>query len=265
MSASLRAEAIAKGDHWGEEDVEEAGGSEVDEEEEKGSGLRKRRRRRRNRRSGRGGRRRMGELRSDREEWEAAEEDLRREGAKYYNTDVTHRFIWWQTKGDIKRLADQVQRIQIRRMERDIFETDELVRILIRGEGLGDMGVAGRPGEGRPFPQGVTAMKATVAMLLGPAGVRWWSDLEQAVGHPAAGGQATTARSRSARPLGDRLGRRRLLRMSLRGRRGCRRTVRPIWLRGAGAMPTWRQGGAGARGWNMRCCVPVRVVEGMWW
>ncbi|ETN44875.1 uncharacterized protein HMPREF1541_09750 [Cyphellophora europaea CBS 101466] len=142
----MRAEAIARGDYWGEEDVE-AWGSQSEGDEKGGGRSGVRRRRGKGRGRGRGRRRGMA-MQTDQGEWEAVEEDLRREGSKYYNTDVAHRFIWWQVKGDFQRLADQIQRIQIRRMERDLFETDELVRLLVRRAGLRDIGVAGRSPDG---------------------------------------------------------------------------------------------------------------------
>lgn len=62
---------------------------------------------------------------------------------KYYRTGFSHRFIWWQSKSDVVSLMDQVQRVQIRRIERDVFETDELVKRIVRilaarGEGGGE-------------------------------------------------------------------------------------------------------------------------------
>jgi hypothetical protein len=68
------------------------------------------------------------------------------DGASYYLTDLSHRFIWWQCKDDVTRLADLVQRIQIRRIERDVFETEELTRRCLKllsgggGGGGGDDG-----------------------------------------------------------------------------------------------------------------------------
>jgi hypothetical protein len=139
VQGGLRAEAVRKGDYWGEEDVEDVGSGESEVVDEKGGAVRRRK----------GRKKRRGTVRSDREEWEAAEEDLHRETDKYYNTSLTHRFIWWQTRGDIVRLADAVQRLIIRRMERDIFETDELVRMLVRNSGIADVGARGRrPGGG---------------------------------------------------------------------------------------------------------------------
>jgi hypothetical protein len=65
------------------------------------------------------------------------------DGASHYLTDLSHRFIWWQCKDDVTKLADQVQRIQIRRIERDVFETEELTRRCLRllsggGDDVGD-------------------------------------------------------------------------------------------------------------------------------
>lgn len=46
----------------------------------------------------------------------------------YYSTDFRHRVLWWWKKDDVQRLNAQVLRIQIRRMDCDLFETDELVK-----------------------------------------------------------------------------------------------------------------------------------------
>ena len=57
----------------------------------------------------------------------------------------------WQSRSAVTNLADQVQRIQIRRIERDVFETDELVkRCLDRLKGSGGRG--GRRGSGSGSP-----------------------------------------------------------------------------------------------------------------
>lgn len=56
------------------------------------------------------------------------EAGLSRDRSTYYSTDLAHRFLWWWKREDINHLADQVQRIQIRRIERDTFETNELVK-----------------------------------------------------------------------------------------------------------------------------------------
>lgn len=87
--------------------------------------------RRRRRRGGKGG------GGADDDGVKDVEQGINGVGEQNYRTDLAHRLIWWQSKGDVERLADQVQRIQIRRMERDLYETDELVKRLTRGGGGG--------------------------------------------------------------------------------------------------------------------------------
>ena len=99
ISKAQRAEEVRRGGYWGESDLEV--------NEKRGS------RRKKKKGSGGGG----------------------FEDQNFYRTDLSHRWIWWQSKGDVDRLAQQVQRVQIRRMERDLFETDELVKRLIRRGG----------------------------------------------------------------------------------------------------------------------------------
>ena len=103
----LRAEEVAKGDYWGESDLEEK------------PGLSARMRR------GRGKKQRSKDV----------EDGIRMTGKQYYRTDLAHRWIWWHSKSDVERLADQVQRVQMRRIERDLYETDELVKRLVRRGG----------------------------------------------------------------------------------------------------------------------------------
>lgn len=155
VRSGLRARAVEGGDYWGVEDVEEGS---VDEEK---GGVRRRRRRRGRAAKGRGV---LGD--TDHQQWHAAEEDLRREGAKYYNTDLAHRWIWWHTKGDLRRLAGQIQRIQIRRMERDLFETDELCRMLARERGFGGPGggIGGRSPDGSSGSDSDDLVKAGVVV-----------------------------------------------------------------------------------------------------
>ena len=98
----MRAEEVRKGDYWGESDLDE---------KPRGKNRLKQ-----------------------------AEEGIRQAGKQYYRTDLAHRWIWWQSKGDVERLADQVQRVQIRRMERDLYEADELVKRLVRRDGGVDEG-----------------------------------------------------------------------------------------------------------------------------
>ncbi|KAK5044453.1 hypothetical protein LTR84_011267 [Exophiala bonariae] len=83
-----------------------------------------------------------------------AEAGLSSDQTRYYNTDLVHRFIWWQSKGSVENMLQQVQRIQIRRIERDAFETDELVKrclkvLSTRGGGRsGSRGGGGSSGSG---------------------------------------------------------------------------------------------------------------------
>lgn len=56
------------------------------------------------------------------------EAGLSQDRQTYYNTDFRHRVLWWWKRDDVSRLNAQVQRIQIRRMDCDLFETDELVK-----------------------------------------------------------------------------------------------------------------------------------------
>lgn len=93
----LRAEEVGKGDYWGKSDLDE-----------KPSGKNR---------------------------LKQAEEGIKQAGKQYYRPDLAHRWIWWQSKGDVERLADQVQRVQIRRMKRDLYEADELVKGLVRRDG----------------------------------------------------------------------------------------------------------------------------------
>ena len=128
-----RAEAIARGDYWGEGDVD------MGEKGERDGG-------------GRGNSRRA--------TMPADEENLGMgtDGATYYRTDFGHRFIWWQNKDAVVRLADQVQRIQIRRIERDVWETEQMVRLVLgrivsgggfgEGEGSEDSGSSSGPDGG---------------------------------------------------------------------------------------------------------------------
>ncbi len=69
------------------------------------------------------------------------------DGGNYYLTDMSHRWIWWQNKNAVKNLASMVQRVQIRRIERDLFETEELVRRCL-GKLSGDGGDGSGYGDG---------------------------------------------------------------------------------------------------------------------
>lgn len=58
----------------------------------------------------------------------AAREDVEARGdaggfadwSAVYRCDFVHRFIWWQSKSDVVKLADEVQRVMLRRMEREV-------------------------------------------------------------------------------------------------------------------------------------------------
>lgn len=177
VKGGLRAKAIEKGDYWSEKDVmgtdvEKGEVSDYSEDEKGGTRRRRRTRRERKRRRRLEERKRQEEeeiFRGDEEEWELdrATEDMRREGAKYYNTDFSHRFIWWQCEDEVNSLAEQVQRIQIRRMERDLFETDELVRRLIEGAGRG-----GSKRRGRPVPDGGSGSGSEDEIIVDNRGAR---------------------------------------------------------------------------------------------
>ncbi|KAK6375055.1 hypothetical protein LTR64_003172 [Lithohypha guttulata] len=57
--------------------------------------------------------------------WEAG---LSLDRTTYYNTDLWHRVVWWWRRDDINSLNESVQRLQIRRIEWDMLETNALVR-----------------------------------------------------------------------------------------------------------------------------------------
>ncbi|OAG42838.1 hypothetical protein AYO21_02789 [Fonsecaea monophora] len=112
----LRAEQVQKGDYWGESDVEEKPRARPDKTKTRG---------------------RM----------ELAEAGFAPEHQPhYYQTDLAHRFIWWQSRSTVEDMLTQVQRIQIRRIERDVFETDELVKRCLNR--LGGRGGRGRSAHG---------------------------------------------------------------------------------------------------------------------
>jgi len=68
------------------------------------------------------------------------------------HTEAGLTFYRWQSQSAVNNLLDQVQRVQIRRIERDVFEADELVkRCLDRLEGRNGRG---RSGSGSPGSDG---------------------------------------------------------------------------------------------------------------
>ncbi|KAH8753539.1 hypothetical protein F5883DRAFT_621082 [Diaporthe sp. PMI_573] len=89
-----------------------------------------------------------------------------------YRCDFSHRFIWWQTKSDVVKLADEVQRVMLRRMEREVTcmrmmlkqlrdggdGPEELASPRLNGGGGGGGGGAtasGRAGSRGPVPLGM--------------------------------------------------------------------------------------------------------------
>ncbi|OAL31876.1 hypothetical protein AYO22_00746 [Fonsecaea multimorphosa] len=86
---SLRAEQVQRGDYWGESDIEEKPRARPDKTR-------------------------------TRDRVDLAEAGLAPDQQpRYYRTDLAHRFIWWQSVSAVEDMLNQVQRIQIRRMERD--------------------------------------------------------------------------------------------------------------------------------------------------
>lgn len=75
-----------------------------------------------------------------------AEAGLSSDQQRYYKSDLAHRFIWWQSRTAAESMLHQVQRIQIRRIERDAFETDELIKRCLKILSGGGPGRGGRSG-----------------------------------------------------------------------------------------------------------------------
>ena len=100
----FRAEEVRKGDYWGESDIDEKPRARPDQTNEQKTHDR------------------MG----------MAEAGLSPDQERYYRTDLVHRYMWWQSRNTVDDMLQQVQRIQIRRIERDAFETDELVKLCLR-------------------------------------------------------------------------------------------------------------------------------------
>jgi hypothetical protein len=70
----------------------------------------------------------------------AIESRVGTDGRSYCLTDLSRQFIWWQYKDDAFKLADNVQRIQTRRIKRDMLEVKELVRRCLEPLSGGDAG-----------------------------------------------------------------------------------------------------------------------------
>lgn len=67
----------------------------------------------------------------------------------FYRCDFIHRFIWWQTKGDVIKLADKVQGVMLRRMEREVTCCRMMLK-QIRDGGDGPEEIASGGGPGGP-------------------------------------------------------------------------------------------------------------------
>lgn len=50
------------------------------------------------------------------------------DGQTYYNTNLSHRFKWWWMQSDVQTLGDRLQRIQLRRIQHDEWESNILVK-----------------------------------------------------------------------------------------------------------------------------------------
>ncbi|KKY39845.1 hypothetical protein UCDDA912_g00160 [Diaporthe ampelina] len=88
--------------------------------------------------------------------------------AAFYRCDFAHRFIWWQSKSDVAKLADEVQRVMLRRMEREVTCVRMMLKQLRDGgegpediaspqffDGGGGAAASGRAGSRGPVPLGL--------------------------------------------------------------------------------------------------------------
>ncbi|KIW38815.1 uncharacterized protein PV06_08654 [Exophiala oligosperma] len=139
----VRAEKVQRGDWWGESDVDEKPSARPSSNEKQMTN-------------------RIG----------MAEAGVAPGTDRYYRIDFVHRFIWWQSQSSVVNMLDQVQRLQIRRIERDAFEADELVKrclaILDRRGGNGGESrrrggnSSGSSDDGRGGGGGFTSRRASV-------------------------------------------------------------------------------------------------------
>ncbi|KAI1324914.1 hypothetical protein F5Y16DRAFT_284542 [Xylariaceae sp. FL0255] len=102
VSNPARAEAIHRGDAWAEDDL-------VDDEKVRADVER------------RGGDVGDGESSFSMADWTGV-----------YICDFSHRFIWWQSKGDVQKLADLLQKVMMARILREVTRTKILVEELVR-------------------------------------------------------------------------------------------------------------------------------------
>lgn len=70
-----------------------------------------------------------------------------------YQCDFVHRFIWWQTKGDVLKLAEKVQAVMLRRMEREVTCCRMMLK-QVRDGGDGPEEIAGARFDGGGGPGG---------------------------------------------------------------------------------------------------------------
>lgn len=70
-----------------------------------------------------------------------------------YRCDYLHRFIWWQSKSDVIKLSDTVQKIMLRRMEREVTTSRMMLKQIRDGgdgpEDINNPRLDGGPGPGR--------------------------------------------------------------------------------------------------------------------
>ncbi|KAI3394185.1 hypothetical protein diail_3140 [Diaporthe ilicicola] len=92
----------------------------------------------------------------------------------FYRCDFVHRFIWWQSKSDVVKLADEVQRVMLRRMEREVTCMRMMMKQLRDGGdgpeeiasprfdgGGGGATTSGRAGSRGPVPLGMRRRPTT--------------------------------------------------------------------------------------------------------
>ena len=96
VSGGFRAEQIRKGHLWGENDLDE----------------------------------------NVRKEYEKFGEDSSENWTAYYKCDLSHRFIWWQSKSEVMKLADMISRIIMRRISREVDDC----RLMLKQIGDGGQG-----------------------------------------------------------------------------------------------------------------------------
>ena len=179
IRSGSRAEAVRKGDYWGDSDVDEKARPP-------------------------GTPRRGGEKTRRANATAGVEEANIGIDENYYRTDLTHRFIWWQSKSDVLSLADQVQRVQIRRIERDVYECDELVKRMLRkmdgGRDGGASGSGSGSDDGRGPRSGGGVSRKGSRRSVGAANTTYESRETEFVKVPARSRAGSVSRARSISP-----------------------------------------------------------------